>query len=255
MNEPPFVDVHLLPRLVEPGQLAGSVTIVVDQLRASTTICQALAAGAECVEPLVEVDQARAAAERWGRQRVRLGGERGGLLIEGFDFGNSPAEYTPATVGGRRIIFTTTNGARALHHAAQARRILVGATVNRRAVVEAAREAAAVHVLCAGTAGEVTHEDVLAAGALVDALLTDAPPRTVRPVAAHALKLWRDLTARAAAAGCTVVDQFALELRDTTGGLNLLEIGNEPDIAWCAQLDALPIVPEFNPQTGEIRPA
>jgi len=255
----PTLAVHLLPRYVAPAELADSATIVVDLLRASTTICQALASGADCVTPFVEIEETLAAAAKYGRQHVLLGGERGGRLIEGFDLGNSPAEYTPAVVGGRRILFTTTNGARALHHAAQARHILVGAAVNCRAVAAAARGTHAINILCAGTGGEITREDVLAAGALVDAVLdVGAKPGQryeLRHQAEAARQQWHAVLDAVAKSGRSVVDQFAYELRDTTGGRNLLEIGNEADIGLCAQFDSLSIVPELNLATGDIRPA
>ena len=97
-----------------------------------------------------------------------LGGERRGKRIEGFDLGNSPAEYTPEAVGGRRVFITTTNGTRALHHARLARRVVVGAFVNLSAVVASVRDEPRVDILCAGTDGSETREDILAAGAIVE---------------------------------------------------------------------------------------
>lgn len=254
----PTLAVHLLPRFVDPAELADSATIVVDLLRASTTICQAVASGAECVTPFVEVEETLAAAAKFGRRNVLLGGERRGLLIDGFDLGNSPAEYTPEVVGGRRILFTTTNGARALHHAAAARHILVGAAVNCRAVAAAARGTHAINILCAGTGGEITREDILAAGALVDAILADGEADhryELRHHAEAARQQWHAVIDAAAKSGRSVVEQFIHELRDTTGGRNLLEVDHAADIALCAQLDSLSIVPELNHATGDIRPA
>src|SRR5687767_8847167 len=85
--------VHLLPDLVEPADLAGRTVVVIDVLRATTTICHALAAGAGAVVPCLEIDEARAKAGQVSGP-VALGGERQGLRIEGFDLGNSPTEYT-----------------------------------------------------------------------------------------------------------------------------------------------------------------
>jgi 2-phosphosulfolactate phosphatase len=254
----PTLAVHLLPHMVDPAVLAGAATIVIDLLRASTTICHALAAGAECVMPYVEIDETLAAAARFGREKVLLGGERGGLPINGFDLGNSPAEYTPEVVRGRRILFTTTNGARALHHARQARHIYVGAAANCRAVVAKVRGTQAVHILCAGTAGEITREDVLAAGALVEAILADNAPGAqayeLHHRAAVAYHQWQAIVDDARTMGRCLVDHFADELHDTTGGRNLIATNQAADIALCANLDALAIVPEFNPTTNEIRP-
>jgi 2-phosphosulfolactate phosphatase len=255
----PTLAVHLVPRLVDPGELTDSTTIVIDLLRASTTICHALAAGADCVMPFVEIEETMAAAREFGRDNVLLGGERGGLLIDGFDLGNSPAEYSPEVVRGRRILFTTTNGARALHHARQARHIYVGAAVNCSAVAATARGTHAVHILCAGTADEITREDILAAGAIVEGILADnapgALPYELDQQATDARQQWQAIVADARASRIALVDRFADELHDTIGGRNLIATNQAADIALCANLDARTIVPEFNPTTNEIRPA
>ncbi len=106
------LNVFDLPQNIDPLALAGSVVVVIDLLRASTTICQALASGAREVVPFLEVDETLAAAAKCERSDIVLGGERSGGKIKGFDLGNSPAEYTCETVGGRRVLITTTNGTR-----------------------------------------------------------------------------------------------------------------------------------------------
>lgn len=256
--------VHRLPSLVEPSELAGSVVVVVDLLRASTTICQALAADAEFVLPFVEVHQTLEAADRLGRDRVTLGGERFGKLIGGFDLGNSPCEYTAESVGRRRVLFTTTNGAKALHHAREAKRILVGSIVNRAAVAAAVADEPRVEVLCAGTRGEETLDDVLGAGAIVQAIIDRSSPGGavdallslhLDETAMHALKAWSRVTTAAEKAGRPIADELAVALRDTPGGRDLIQIGLDRDLADCAKLDSLAVVPEYRPTTGEIRPA
>src|ERR1700678_3263988 len=91
------INVHLLPRLVEETELAGSVCVVIDVLRATTTMAHALSAGAREVIPCLEVEDALRAAANLPRKQVLLGGERSGVKIDGFDLGNSPSEYPPAT--------------------------------------------------------------------------------------------------------------------------------------------------------------
>ena len=161
------LEVALLPQLISPDALAGRGVIVIDVLRATTTITAALAAGVREVLPVAEVATALGLAAQPREQRAVLGGERRGVQIEGFDFGNSPREYTPASVGGRTVIFTTTNGTQAMEHARLAKRIWCGAFVNAAAVARAAAEEASLVLLCAGTAKNVTREDALLAGCLV----------------------------------------------------------------------------------------
>jgi 2-phosphosulfolactate phosphatase len=249
--------VHFLPAHVPTEDLAGSVVIVIDLLRASSTICQALASGATCVIPFLEIDDARRAAEQFDRTAVVLGGERHGRIIDGFDLGNSPLEYSPVAVAGRPLLFTTTNGTRALDHARLARRTLVGCALNRRAIAEAVAAEPRVDILCAGTDGAITGEDILAAGAIADALVggTSATGWELNAEAQSAVDQWRALVALAAATSRTPADQFAVAMEQTPGGSNLVAIGHGIDLPACAELDILPIVPELNHATGEIRPA
>ena len=249
----PRLSVHYLPQFVSETELADSTVVVIDLLRASSTICHALSAGAKCVMPFVEVDEVRDKASALMSSSVVLGGERGGRRIEGFDLGNSPTEYTPEKVFGKTILFSTTNGARAVAHAHLAQRILIGSTSNRRAVVAALAEEPAIDILCAGTGGNVTREDILAAGAIVDSLLSipDSHWETnkwVDPVRGE----WQELLSTANALGRSVSAQLALELRETTGGKNLLAIGHDFDLDVCAQIDTLDLAPELDPVSAAI---
>jgi len=165
------VQVHLLPELVPADRLAGGVAVAIDVLRATTTIIHALAAGCVCVRPCMEVDEAKELASEMPKGQAVLGGERGGVPLAGFDLGNSPREYTCKVCKGKTVVVTTTNGTRALVRAAEAERALVAGFVNYSAVCEQlSSDPRPIHVLCAGTEGEVSLEDTLLAGAFVDFL-------------------------------------------------------------------------------------
>jgi 2-phosphosulfolactate phosphatase len=242
-----FVNVHNLPQYVAENDLAGATAVVIDVLRATSTICQALASGAREVVPYREIDETLSAAEKSGRRSVVLGGERGGTLIEGFDLGNSPAEFSRETIAGRPVYITTTNGTRALHHARFAGRVLIGAFVNLSAVVASVKDEARVDILCAGTGGEETLEDILAAGAIVDRLASSPNDNChLNGAADAAAREWRLLVGKAELTGRTIHEQLALKLRDTLGGRNLIEVGNDGDLADCAAIDRLNIVPELD---------
>jgi 2-phosphosulfolactate phosphatase len=233
--------VHNLPGQSADGELSGSSVVVVDLLRASSTICQALAAGATEVVPFLEVADALEAAAN-ARANVVLGGERGGRRIDAFDLGNSPSEYTRSAVGGRRVFLTTTNGTRALHHARHARRVIVGSLLNLSAVVASIRDEPRVDILCAGTDGVESREDVLAAGALVEQLVShDRGAWQINDAAEAALAVWQ-----------TRGDDLAVELRSTPGGRNLLAIGMDHDLVDCARIDALAVVPELDTSAWRI---
>lgn len=234
--------VHFLPSLTTPDELAGGVVVVIDVLRASTTIATALAAGAKSVTACLEVDEARRRAEAFSRDEVRLGGERQCVKIEGFDLGNSPAEYTAESVGGKTVLFTTTNGTRALLQCRRAAVVYVAGFVNAAATLEAIKSQPEqdIHLLCAGTEGHISREDVLFAGCLVDRLAES--------------DLERNDSAELAQAAWRVCDQsnLAAELRVSRGGRNLIRNGMATDIALAAHLDSLAVIAEFDPQSGSI---
>src|SRR5579884_1701109 len=115
------VYVHLLPGLAPPGRLAGGTAVVIDVLRATTTVVHALAAGCTAVRPCAEVEEARELAGGMRAGRVL----RGGGPPPGFDLGNSPKEYCGKLCRGATLVLTTTNGTRALLRAAEAERVLL----------------------------------------------------------------------------------------------------------------------------------
>ncbi|MCA9015210.1 MAG: 2-phosphosulfolactate phosphatase, partial [Planctomycetaceae bacterium] len=166
----------LLPLLSKPEDYSGSVAVILDILRASSTITYALNAGATSVIPCEEIEEAQQLADELkqanGNDQVLLGGERLGVMIEGFDLDNSPARYPAETVAGKQIVFTTSNGTRALKHALQARRILVGSFMCLDAVVNELKNSdGVIYLVCAGTDGVVTGEDCLCAGAIAAELI------------------------------------------------------------------------------------
>lgn len=246
---------HFLPALTTPEELAGGAVVVIDVLRATTVITYALAAGAREVVPCLEVEDAlRAAAQLPGGESV-LGGEREGLKIEGFDLGNSPEEYTPETIGGKSLVFTTTNGTRAMMACKQARRVLMGAFVNASAVVEALSGEQNIHLLCSGTRGQVTREDALLAGLLADRLNRQhssalQPAPEVNDQFLIARDCWRAFLADADGPDA---DRLAATLRSTQGGRNLKRIGLDRDIDAAARLDRFSLAPELDLELWRVR--
>lgn len=226
---------------------------MIDVLRASTTIVTALANKAERVVPVADVEAARRLASAAGPTAL-LGGERGGVRIEGFDLGNSPLEYSADRVAGRTIVITTTNGTAALAASCGAREILIGAIVNCTAVAAAirrlARDGDHVHLVCAGTDGCVSAEDVLAAGAILDTAGADRVGDDIDPAAREALAAFR----RIAASG-DVPTALVAEFRRSPGGANLVALGMEADLPAAAAIDTLAVVPRFDAASGSLFPA
>jgi 2-phosphosulfolactate phosphatase len=225
--------------------MANGLVVAIDVLRASTTITQALVAGAAAVLPCLEVADAHALAAPLTRESYLLGGERGGLPIDGFDLGNSPCDYTPARVAERTLIFTTTNGTRAIAAAHLAHATLIGAFTNAAAItrylLDPALVALPIHLLCAGTRGQITREDVLLAGLLIDRLQAAASDGSLNDCARLARDAWHALLYESG--GTITPGQLAATLRDTQGGRNLISIGLDRDLIDVAQLDSLSAVP------------
>ncbi len=254
---PPLLHVYALPHLVQPKEMAGGTAVVIDVLRATTTICHAVAAGVEEIIPCLEVEEALAVAKSLSG-KVVLGGERGGLPIEGFDLGNSPREYTPDRLDGATLVFTTTNGTRAMHHASRAPRVLLAAFVNVSAVVQALLEEPQVYILCAGTCDQYSEDDVLLAGMLVERLeRAGGFSYAQNAQAATAREYWLHSFAEPKAMGAEPLEPELLvpKLRLSAGGRNLVAVGMEDDLIDAAQIDRFDCAPEYYPATGRIRPS
>jgi 2-phosphosulfolactate phosphatase len=216
-----------------PGELTlAPVGIVVDVLRATSTISQALASGYRRVLCCAEIDEARALAE--GEGPAKLAGERRLEHIEGFDFGNSPSELE-SEPAAETLILTTTNGTRLLVAAAERfERVYVGSLLNLDAVAAAARESGEdVAVLCAGVLGELALDDAYCAGRIAEALGGEP--------------------ADSARAAILLAQSFpsALEgLGESRSAANLRRHGLEADVERCARENALDVAPRYVRRVG-----
>jgi 2-phosphosulfolactate phosphatase len=253
---PSRINVYALPKFADPDALVGGSVVVIDVLRASTTIVYAIQAGAKAIMPCREIGDARLIAKRYSRDEIILGGERGGMPIDGFDLGNSPEEYTPELVRGKTVIFTTTNGTQALLHAQKAKQIFLGAFVNASVVAQKLLGHDAVHLLCAGTDGQRTEEDILFAGMLAEKLQRQGGGQyKLNDQAIAACDLWRhtlDIT-QATMTEPPKPEPLAEILSHSLGGKNLVTLGLDRDILAAAQIDRFAIVPQFNPETSCIQ--
>ena len=250
-----FLNVYALPILVAPEELGEGTVVVIDVLRASTTIVHAIEAGAAEVIPCLEVEQARKTASVLPAGHAVLGGERGGLKIEGFDLGNSPEDYTPETVGGKTVVFTTTNGTRAMQRCAKASRVLIGAFVNAQALCRKLAGEEIVHLLCAGTRGQMTGDDILLAGLIVQRLQQRGDIQyALNAQAITARETWQAAFALPHALGAEPLEteRLAAQLETTTGGQGLIKIGLQRDILVAAQLDMFQSVPELDVESFRI---
>ena len=219
-----------------PADAGGRVVLVIDILRASTTIAVALHHGARAVIPFEHAEEVVARSKGFERSDVLLAGERRMRAIAGFDLGNSPLEFSREVVEGRTILFSTSNGTRALSSVQGARDVLVGAFVNFSAVVAmlraAARAGTDVAIVCAGSERQFALEDAVCAGRFVRAIAQ----RGIRP----------DLN-DAARAAVLLDKRFGRDLpalfEACEHGRSLREAGFGADLPVCASVDTHAVVP------------
>lgn len=227
------IDVLWTPGEAERIDWKGTTAVVIDVLRASTSVVTALEAGARTAIPTASTEDAMRMAGSLGRDNVLLCGEREGRRIEGYDLGNSPLEYSGERVRGATLICNTTNGTAAMRGASEADSMLIGCFRNIAAVAAEARRAdRPTIVVCAGRLGRVSLEDALCAGLLVGALQSGVTENQLS-----------DGARSAAVLGTSLGPPDEALLARTAAGRALVDIGLAPDLAFCAALDATTTVP------------
>jgi len=225
------VDAVLTARDVHGPTVDGKVAVVIDVLRATSTITTALANGCTGVFPVLSPEEGHELAASFSPGSYVLGGERGGLKIQGFDLGNSPREYTPEQICGRALIMTTTNGTLAIRNCHSSYRLYVSSLLNAPSVAKAAaRHGRDVMLVCSGTHGIFSLEDAYCAGMVAQEL---------RAGGAHLSDLAE--ACRIIFAGYSTSPLDLLRLAEH--GKELLDIGFPEDLEYCARAGSLAVVP------------
>jgi 2-phosphosulfolactate phosphatase len=229
--------VHFNPHTLDELELREKTIVVIDVLRASTTICFAMRSGAKEIIPVATVDQAMKIVGNLFSTSTLLCGERGAKRINGFHLGNSPSEYTPDVVEGKSLILATTNGSVALTKAKHAAHSFVGCFVNMSACVRAITELPepnrnSLTIICSGRGGDFSLEDAVCAGMLIEELAKKGQSIELTDGAKTAISLYREFGS----------DLFAT-LRGSDHGAILASLGFEEDIRIAASVDTVPIVP------------
>ena len=233
------IDVFFGTAGLSASDTAGRVVVVIDVLRASTTIATALANGARAVIPLESAEDVVTRAKAFDRSEVKLAGERQMRPIPGFDLGNSPREFTRETIEGKTVLFSTTNGTAAIA-AIQGppRDVVIGSYVNFSAVLAMLRTAirggADIAILCAGTEKQFSLEDAACAGRYVH----------------QAMRRRSDIALNdAALAGMLIDRRYSDNLMRlfsaSSHGRAMSEAGYGDDLAVCAAIDSYPVIPIY----------
>ena len=220
-----------------PDGFVPETAVVIDVLRATTTIAWALHNGAEAIETFSDVDELLKRSSLWPSSLRLLVGERGGKRLDGFDLGNSPVDVLPEIVAGKRLFMSTTNGTRSLQAVKNAEHLYTLSLPNRKAVAERLLrdKTNQICILGSGWEGAYSLEDSLAAGSLASFLIDNTT---------NLINVVNDELTAALAVWDRWKDECEVCLRSATHGKRLARIGNhDDDFKCCSELDKLHVVP------------
>jgi 2-phosphosulfolactate phosphatase len=230
----PLISVCLTPKLAALQDFRGKITVVVDVLRATTTIVTALEYGVKSILPVETVEQCR----DFQKKGYIGAAERGGKIVDGFRLGNSPFDYLDPRFAGKKVVFTTTNGTKAINMIAGAEKIIFGAFVNIQSITSFLYEQGKeVVVVCAGWEDEVNLEDTLFTGMLIDSLKNTFTANGDPALLAQNLYLRSN-------------GDLAAILEGSSHIQRLRRLGLQKDIDFCLTLNKFWLVPEM--ANGEI---
>lgn len=223
------IEIVLSPLLLPLYDLRGKVVVVIDILRATSTICAALHNGARSVIPVITVEEAMS----YSNKNYLIAGEREGSKADGFDFGNSPLEYSPEVVSDRDIVLTTTNGTKCIMASTDAAEILIGSFFNISVLADyLISQSRDVILFCSGWKNKVNLEDTAFAGALAEKLTS---------------------TFTSDCDSCELaIDLYRQSLPDIVSYLSKAShakrfdrLGNHSDLDLCLSLDLHPVVVSY----------
>ncbi|MFD0939824.1 2-phosphosulfolactate phosphatase [Pedobacter boryungensis] len=222
------IEVCLTPALLNLYAIEDSIVVVIDILRATSSITYGIDNGAEAIIPVANVEECLAYADKG----FLLAAERNGEVVEGYDFGNSPFSYTKEKVGGKTVVLTTTNGTKAMHMARErAYQVVVGSFLNITALCDWLKtQDKNVLLLCAGWKDNFNLEDTLFAGAVVNVLRNDFKHSDDACVVAEDMYLMAK-------------DDLRTYLHKSSHSHRLAALNIEEDVQFCLKLDVCKAIP------------
>lgn len=230
------VEIVLIPEEIQDRDITSYLVVIIDVLRASSTIVTALAEGADMVIPVFSPEEAKKRAKKIYSQKVLLCGERGGQKLPGFILGNSPLEYKNLQVRDKIIFLSTTNGIKALSFAHEAARIIIGCFLNIQTVVQYCQQYAKnVLLICAGDRGNISLEDMVCAGMIKNLIENNKQKQSKY----HS----NDDAFVANLVYQQFKDDLLNMLETSTWGQHLITMGFQQDLIFCAQKNVYKIVP------------
>lgn len=224
------IDVCLSPGFIRHFEIKDKVVVVIDILRATSTICTALAHGASKVIPVSSLDALKAYA---GLGHI-LGAERDGKNVDGFEYGNSPFDYMDEGIKGSTIVLTTTNGTKAIDLSKDASIIIAGAFLNLSSIIGFITSIKQdVILFCAGWKDQYSLEDSLMAGAIIHNVKRDFE---VISDLAHSTSLLYN----------SAKDNLLQTMQNGAHFKRLEKLGIQKDLEYCVQIDEIELVPKWD---------
>ena len=235
------IDTYLTPFSTDNDMIfSNSFVVMIDVLRASSTICAALQNGAKEIIVSESVDKAIQIFSELSKEHRFLGGERNGIKPSGFDAGNSPSDYSTELVKGKTVILSTTNGTKLFHKAANSIKRVIGGFVNLHVLLDYLNNFIrnnedsknSLVFLCAGTNGRLSYEDTLCAGAFIHSLLEQNKGLELSDTALVSKELYS-----------LHAENLHISLMNGSHVEYLKGIGFEQDLEKCFIMDIYPVIP------------
>lgn len=235
------LSVYATPNSAPDKELKDQVVVVIDVLRATSTIITALYNDCREVIPAIEIEEVINMSRNYEKDSFLYCGERNIQAIDGFHLSNSPLEYTREQVQGKTLFLTTTNGTKAIKRAVDAREVVICSMVNVDAVTEHLLELDSdVVFVCAGTDGKFSLDDIVTAGAIIHRLKENIAEAELDDLAVVALSMYSSSK-----------DDLHSLLKNSLHYRRMLSLDLEKDIEYCLTSNAAPVVGIY--QDGIIR--
>lgn len=229
VNPHRHLEVCFSPALIHLHDIIESVVVVIDILRATSSICVALHHGVECIVPVATVEE----SEAYRQKGYLVGAERNGEMLEGFDLGNSPFSYMTDEIKGKRIALSTTNGTQAINAALEAKVMVAGSFLNQDVLCDwLIRQEHNVLLLCSGWKNSFNLEDTLFAGAVASRIQSHFTLNRMRDAVMASMHLY-DIAKS---------DLFGF-LGESSHRKRLEKLNIEKDIEYCLSPNSAPVIP------------
>ncbi len=232
----PSIDVFSTSLALQEEDVRKKTVVVIDVLRASSTIVTALNNGVKAVIPVEDMEAAQKISQNLDPSGYLLCGEKDGVKIQGYELGNSPLEYDGKKVKGKIIIFNTTNGTKAISRSTGADRLLIGSFLNLNTVVESLKaDPNEIILVCAGWKNRFSLEDTLCAGNIIYELTDGKLPENTSDGSVAAFSLYANYRNR--------VEEL---IRSSNHAMRLKHLNGEEDLAYCSQVSILDVLPVYS---------